>query len=63
MEEMRFIFNEKEIAAQTRIREVFNPDNLLNGGKLFPSPGRCVEVKKYEGSCFGEASLIKEMLE
>jgi glycolate oxidase len=46
MEEMRFIFNEKEIAAQTRIREVFNPDNLLNGGKLFPSPGRCVEVKK-----------------
>ncbi|GIN11136.1 FAD-binding protein [Shouchella clausii] len=46
MEEMRFIFNEEEIAAQTRIREVFNPDNLLNGGKLFPSPGRCVEVKK-----------------
>jgi glycolate oxidase len=43
---MRFVFNEEELAAQTRIREVFNPDNLLNGGKLFPSPGRCVEVKK-----------------
>jgi glycolate oxidase len=45
-EEMRFIFTEKEINAQTDIRAVFNPDNLLNAGKLFPSPGRCAEVKK-----------------
>jgi glycolate oxidase len=45
-EEMRFIFTEKEISAQTDIRSVFNPDNLLNAGKLFPSPGRCAEVKK-----------------
>ena len=45
-EEMRFIFSDEEIAAQVSIREVFNPNNLLNGGKLFPSPGRCVEVKK-----------------
>ncbi len=44
--EMRFIFRDQEIAAQTQIREVFNPNNLLNAGKLFPSPGRCVEVKK-----------------
>lgn len=45
-EEMRFVFNDEEIIAQTDIREVFNPYNLLNAGKLFPSPGRCVEVKK-----------------
>ena len=45
-EEMRFIFTDEEIAAQTAIREVFNPNNLLNGGKMFPSPGRCAEVKK-----------------
>jgi glycolate oxidase len=45
-EEMRFVFNDEEIIAQTNIREVFNPDNLLNAGKLFPSPGRCVEIKK-----------------
>jgi glycolate oxidase len=45
-EEMRFVFTEEEIAAQTDVREVFNPKNLLNAGKLFPSPGRCVEVKK-----------------
>ncbi|OAT72759.1 FAD-linked oxidase C-terminal domain-containing protein [Parageobacillus thermoglucosidasius] len=44
-EEMRFIFSDEEIAAQTDIRDVFNPKNLLNAGKLFPTPGRCVEVK------------------
>lgn len=45
-EEMRFVFNDEEIIAQSNIREVFNPENLLNAGKLFPSPGRCVEIKK-----------------
>ncbi|MBU7591092.1 FAD-linked oxidase C-terminal domain-containing protein [Metabacillus halosaccharovorans] len=46
LEEMRFVFNEEEIQAQTAIRDVFNPKNLLNAGKLFPSPSRCVEIKK-----------------
>jgi glycolate oxidase len=45
-EEMRFVFNDDEIIAQSNIREVFNPHNLLNAGKLFPSPGRCVEIKR-----------------
>lgn len=45
-EEMRFVFSDEEIVAQTDIREVFNPKNLLNAGKLFPTPGRCVEIKK-----------------
>ncbi|WP_246943117.1 FAD-linked oxidase C-terminal domain-containing protein [Bacillus pinisoli] len=45
-EEMRFVFNDEEIIAQTNIRDVFNPENLLNAGKLFPSPGRCVEIKQ-----------------
>jgi len=44
--EMHFIFSEQEINIQTNIREVFNPNNLLNSGKLFPSPSRCVEIKK-----------------
>lgn len=44
-EEMRFVFNDDEIIAQTAVRDVFNPDNLLNAGKLFPTPGRCAEVK------------------
>lgn len=45
IEEMRFVFNEQEIEAQTNIRSVFNPVNLMNAGKLFPSPGKCVEIK------------------
>lgn len=45
-EEMRFVFSDQEIIAQTDIREVFNPKNLLNAGKLFPTPGRCGEVKR-----------------
>ncbi|MFO1442329.1 FAD-binding protein [Bacillus sp. Bva_UNVM-123] len=49
-EEMRFVFNDDEIIAQTNIRDVFNPRNLLNAGKLFPTPGRCVEIKKEQKS-------------
>lgn len=45
-EEMRFIFTDEEIEAQTNIRAVFNPDDLLNPGKLFPQPGRCAEIKQ-----------------
>jgi glycolate oxidase len=52
--EMRFIFTEEEIAAQTDIRAVFNPEDLLNPGKLFPSPGRCVEVKKAKANVTAE---------
>ncbi|KMM38326.1 FAD-linked oxidase C-terminal domain-containing protein [Guptibacillus hwajinpoensis] len=45
-EEMRFIFSDEEIEAQTAIRDVFNPNNLLNQGKLFPTPSRCMDIKK-----------------
>jgi len=27
------------------VRAFFNPENLLNPGKLFPQPGRCAESK------------------
>lgn len=50
MEDMRFIFNEREIEAQTDIRDVFNPDRLCNPDKIFPKPARCVEVKKFVAS-------------
>ncbi|MCF6410174.1 FAD-linked oxidase C-terminal domain-containing protein [Pseudalkalibacillus salsuginis] len=46
IEEMRFIFTEGELEAQTNVRDVFNPDGLLNSGKLFPTPSRCMDVKK-----------------
>ncbi|PWA13127.1 FAD-binding oxidoreductase [Pueribacillus theae] len=44
--EMRFIFTDEEIESQTNIRSVFNPEDLLNPGKLFPQPGRCAEIKQ-----------------
>jgi glycolate oxidase len=44
-EEMRFVYTDEEIKAQTDIRRVFNPENLLNAGKMFPTPGRCAEIK------------------
>lgn len=45
-EEMRFVFSDEEIEAQTNVRAVFNPEDLLNPGKLFPTPGRCAEIKQ-----------------
>jgi glycolate oxidase len=53
MEDMRFIFNEREIQAQTDIRDVFNPLSLCNPDKVFPKPARCVEVKQYIASSKG----------
>ncbi|MEW9669923.1 FAD-linked oxidase C-terminal domain-containing protein [Ammoniphilus sp. 3BR4] len=44
-QEMRFIFTEAELAAQLLIRDVFNPQNLLNPDKMFPQPSRCAEVR------------------
>lgn len=45
-EEMRYLFSEKELAVQLAIREVFNPENLCNPGKIFPTPARCAEMKR-----------------
>lgn len=45
-EEMRYVFTNEEIDVQLRIRDVFNPNDLMNPGKLFPKPARCGEVKR-----------------
>lgn len=45
-EEMRFIFTDEEIEAQTRIRDIFNPKNLLNPGKGFPQPKPKMELRE-----------------
>lgn len=39
------VFNSEDLENMKRVRDVFNPDNLLNPGKIFPQPGRCAEVK------------------
>jgi glycolate oxidase len=45
-EELRFIFTDEEIEAQTRVRELFNPKNLLNPGKGFSQPKTKVRMRE-----------------
>ncbi|MDB5085944.1 MAG: FAD-binding protein [Bacilli bacterium] len=45
-QDMYMIFTEQDLQAQQMIRNVFNPEDLCNPGKLFPKPARCVEMKR-----------------
>jgi len=45
-EEMALIFNEVDLRIMQQVREVWNPRQLFNPGKLFPLPGRCADVKQ-----------------
>jgi glycolate oxidase subunit GlcD len=40
---MAQLYGEADLAQMRRLREVFNPDDLCNPGKVIPAPGRCVE--------------------
>jgi glycolate oxidase len=42
---MPLIFSDDDLAVMTRVREAFNPHNLCNPGKVFPTPGRCADIK------------------
>jgi glycolate oxidase len=44
--EMRYVYSETDLAAQVAVREVFNPKELCNSGKLIPRPARCAEVRQ-----------------
>jgi glycolate oxidase len=41
---MPLMFGEDDLAAMQRLRRAFDPDNLSNPGKLFPTPRLCGEV-------------------
>jgi glycolate oxidase len=43
-DDMPLVFNELDMAAMLKVRAVFNPHDLCNPGKVFPTPGRCVEL-------------------
>lgn len=45
--EMKDLLTDDELEVQIAVREVFNPGDLCNPGKLLPDPARCVEVKKH----------------
>jgi glycolate oxidase len=41
---MPAMFNEVDLETMQWVRQCFNPDNLANPGKLFPTPRTCGEV-------------------
>ena len=44
---MKYLWTEEELEVQHAVREVFNPEDLCNPGKMLPRPARCAEVKKH----------------
>jgi FAD/FMN-containing dehydrogenase len=44
-EYMALQFSEDDLSTMARVRSVFNPEDLLNPGKILPTPRACVEVK------------------
>lgn len=58
-EYMLWVFSEADMAAMKRVRFVFNPDDLFNPGKIFPTGKSCGEIipqKSHPG--LGEDSFI-----
>jgi glycolate oxidase len=43
-DDMPLVFTAADMAAMLKVRAVFNAQNLCNPGKVFPTPGRCVEL-------------------
>ena len=46
---MRKLFNDDDLAAMTRVREAFNPDNRLSPDKMLPTAGACGLEQKHPG--------------
>ncbi len=44
MELMSELFTEDDLQVQVRLKEALDPEGLCNPGKIFPTPGRCVEI-------------------
>ena len=45
-EEMVLIFSDLDLHVMQQVRLAWNPQQLLNPGKLFPRPGRCADIKQ-----------------
>lgn len=44
--DMALVYGPDDLAVQVGVHDVFDPHDLSNPGKLFPTPGRCAEVKR-----------------
>ncbi|MCC7431604.1 FAD-binding protein [bacterium] len=53
MDFMNRLFSENDLLAMQKLKEVFNPENLCNPGKIFPTKKSCVELSlKNRGNYF-----------
>ncbi|MCC7105860.1 MAG: FAD-binding protein [Chloroflexi bacterium] len=50
---MPLIFSRKDMETMQRIKDTFDPDGLCNPDKLFPTPGRCMELFARKGAAVG----------
>ncbi len=41
---MSELFTDDDLAAMMRLKDAFDPDGHCNPGKVFPTPGQCVEI-------------------
>jgi len=47
-EAMRMVFSEADLAAQRALKDAFDPDGLLNPGKMFPPPPAATAIDRTE---------------
>lgn len=45
-DELYYCFDERDMAAQRGVHDVFDPNDRANPGKMYPLPGRCAEVRR-----------------
>jgi FAD/FMN-containing dehydrogenase len=51
---MDLVFTDVDLQTMMRVKQVFNPDGLLNPGKIFPSRRGCTEVGKHSTTSTAE---------
>jgi glycolate oxidase subunit GlcD len=51
---MGLVFNDIDLDTMMRVKKVFNPNGLLNPGKIFPSRRACTEIGKHSTTSTAE---------
>ena len=50
---MPLIFSEHDVAIMQRVKGALDPNGYCNPDKVFPTPGRCLEMFRRKGSAVG----------
>jgi len=51
---MDLVFTDSDLGTMMRVKQVFNPDGLLNPDKIFPSRRACTEIGKHSTTSTAE---------